>query len=299
MSRGRAPGAAQEQARRVVLHLLGSGNLRTILWAIALLMGIGWLTESLFEWLRDLEALLNGESVAHWWPLHRVVSVLFFAVIITWLGLLARDARKHYRPRVGTEPTPAPARGLVMFLSNLKPNQAVGVESAMDGINGLESFRRRLGDLNWRMPIEAIAFHQARLQQVVLICSRGERKRDGTHVAGSAEQLGLFRALVARIFPDAGFALNNVADLDSRYGGGLRFDDVDSVSRATDDAVLFLSGKGLPLTEILIDVTGGQKPNAVAATAVALAEGRRIQYVAGDPQSGEYRVTVYDVTYDQ
>ncbi len=56
--------------------------------------------------------------------------------------------------------------------------------------------------------------------------------------------------------------------------------------------------RGLPIQEILIDVTGGQKPNAVAATAVALAEGRRIQYVAKDPGTGAYRVKVYDVTYD-
>ena len=79
----------------------------------------------------------------------------------------------------------------------------------------------------------------------------------------------------------------------------MEFEDVDVVSQVTDDAYLDLLRHRLPDAEILIDVTGGQKPNAVAATAVALAEGRRIQYVACDREGGECRVKVYDVTYDQ
>lgn len=290
MTRGRAPGAAQEHARRVVLHLLGGGQFRVVAWVVALLLGIGWITDSLFEWIIDVETALAGGTVANWWPLHRLLSLAYFAIIMTWLGVLTRGAQRRYRPRVGTDPAPPPVRGLVLFLSQLKPQEEATLRDALDGLTDLAGFRACCGRLNWRMPLEAIAFHQPRLRHAVLICSR----------LGSAEQLGLFRALVRRVFPDAAFVLHDVAELDMRYGGGVPFDDVDAVSRATDDAVEFLLQQRLAITDVLIDVTGGQKTNAVAATAVALAEGRRIQYVAGNAETSEpYGVTVYDVTYDR
>jgi len=298
MSRARAPGASQELASRVVRHLLGSGDLRVIAGVVALLVGLGWFTDSLFEWLTDFGTWLGGGTVTTWWPVHRVLAVGFFVLELLALALLARGARKRYRPRVATDPEPTPVRGLILFLSNLRRSDADELAAGLTAIADLDGFRARFGALNWRMPLEAIAYHRARLHEVTLICSRDETGSDGTSVPGSAAQWPLFRDLAGRLFPQAAFTLRDAAHLDSRYTGGVPFEDVDRVSQVTDDAFADLLRRGLPTSEILIDVTGGQKPNAVAATAVALAEGRRIQYVARDCRTGLYRVKVYDVTYE-
>ncbi len=299
MSRTRAPGAAQEQARRVIRHLLGSGDAWVVGAMVALLVGLGWFTDSLFEWLADFETWFAGGVVQNWWPLHRLIAVGFFLSVLAVLGLLAQGARRLYRPRVASEPAPAAVHGLILFLSNLRAADAEAIKAALGDIRGIGDFRDRFGGLNWRMPLEAIAYHLSRLQHVLVICSRTERRSTGPDVPGSSEQLRLFRELVQRTFPGAAFALRDSAQLDTRYTGGLDFEDVDAVSQVTDDAYADLVRRGLPNAEILIDVTGGQKPNAVAATAVALAEGRRIQYVACERGGGECRVKVYDVTYDQ
>jgi hypothetical protein len=299
VSRGRAPGAVYEQSRRVVQHLLGSGDLRIILMGVALLVGLGWFSDSGFEWLIDAGAALRGEAIAEWWPLHRVVSVVFFLGVLLALYGFAANARKRYRPRVGIDSTPAPVRGLILYLSHLDEQKAEALSAALPGLDGLAAFRQDFGGVNWRMPIEAMAYHLPRLEHVVLICSRAHRHVDGRPHSGSIAQRKLFRALTSRLFPTAGITLRDAAALDSRFGCGLDFEDVEMLSQATDAAFADLMTRGLRVDDILIDVTGGQKPNAIAGTAVALAEGRRIQYVSGRTEDGVYRVTVYDVTYDQ
>lgn len=289
MSRMRAPGAAGEQAYRIAVHLLGSGSLRVIAVVVALLVGIGWLSDSLFEWLTDLDTLAQGKAVENWWPIHRLVAVGLFTLELLALWWLARGARRRYRPRIEADARPAQARGLILFLSNLKDEQTVA--AALSELTGIDDFRTRFADANWRMPLEALAYHLPRLERALVICS-----------PQSIRQWSLFRDLSARLFPNADLVLCEIGSLhpqDRQYQGGLSFEDLATVARATDDALADLMDAGLPLADILIDITGGLKPNAVAATAVALAEGRRIQYVSGPHGPEPYRVTVYDVTYER
>ncbi|AGA89191.1 hypothetical protein Thimo_0321 [Thioflavicoccus mobilis 8321] len=255
-----------------------------------LLVGIGLVTNSLFEWLADIGTWFGGGTVDDWLPVHRLLAVGLFAGELLAVAAYARGARKRYRPRVGVEPQPAQVHGLILFLSNLSAEQARAVQAGLTTLDGLAAFRAAHGGLNWRMPLEAIAHHAPRLQHVIVICSAGR--------TGSAGQWPLFRALVQRVFPGAAFELRSAAQLDSRFGAGIDFEDVDGVAQATDDAYVHLLERGLPHSEILIDVTGGQKTNAIAATAVALAEGRRIQYVACDRDTCTCHLNVYDVTYD-
>lgn len=290
MSGARAPGAAREQAYQVAVHLLGSGNLRVIAAVVAMLIGISWLGDTLFELLTDLDAAAQGQTIENWWPLHRRIGVGFFAAELVVLWWLARDVRRRYRPRIGSDPKPAQARGLILFLSNLKPGPLDELTAKMPELTGIDAFRAGAGENNWRMPLEAIAYHLPRLQRVVAVCS-----------AESIVQWPRFQELVRQLFRDAVLDLCELSELcpqDEDYQGGLAFDDVATVARATDDALDALLAAGLPLSDILIDITGGQKPNAVAATAVALAEGRRIQYVSGKG-AAPYDVTVYDVTYER
>lgn len=290
MSRARAPGAAQERARRIFQHLLGVHGVRAALGVVLLLAGLGWFTDSLFEWIQDLGRWLEGGTVEDWLPAHRIIALSVFGAELVVLWVLARGAQRRYRPRVGAETAPAPVRALILFLSNLPPKSAEELEEVAAELAGMDDFRARHGALNWRMPLEAIAYHLPRLAEVFVVTSEG--------ASGSNLQCALFRRVVERCFPGTGLRLRTVGELDTRYGNGLDFEDVDRVSQATDDAYEALRAGGLRPADILIDVTGGRKPNAVAATAVALAEGRRIQYVACDPSTGLCHLSVYDVTYD-
>jgi hypothetical protein len=284
MSRVRAPGAAHQQALHVVTHLLGSGRLPTILSVVLVLMVIGWGGDSLFEWLTDLDAWLAGGVVKDWWPWHRLIAVGFMAGTIGVVTWLARKAEAHFRPRVLVDAKPAQAEGLILYLSALRVSDLDQLEAAQSSLDGLTAFRRDLGNLNWRMPVEAIAYHLPRLRQVVVISS--------AHAQGSRKQVPVFKDLVGRLFPGVDLRLRDIAELDSRYEPGLDFNDVEKVAAATDDAYVHLRDTGMRADQILIDITGGLKTNSIAGAAVALAEGRRIQYV-----SNGYQVLAYDVTY--
>jgi len=284
MSRVRAPGVAHQQARHIVTHLLGSGRLTSILKVMVVLIAIGWFGDSLFEWWTDIGLYLKGGAVSDWWPLHRLFAVLFLAVIVTRLWWLARQAEAHTRPTVVVDSRPRRASGLILYLSPLGSEELQKLQDGLPALTGLEAFRQRFGGWRWRMPLEAITYHLPTLRRVVVISS--------AHGGGSRRQVPVFKALADRLFPGADLRVQDVAELDSSYEPGLDFEDVEKVAAATDDAYVRLRSAGLDHEDILIDVTGGAKTSSVAGAVVALAEGRRIQYV-----TSRYQVLVYDVTY--
>jgi hypothetical protein len=285
MSRVRAPGAAHQQALHVVTHLIGSGRAPTILSVVVVLMAIGWAGDSLFEWLTELGVWLKGGTVVDPLPLHRLFALAFIGGVVAWLWWLARAAEAHVRPRVVVESNPGQVDGLILFLSALAGDDVSRLHAAAPELGSLDAFRQHLGGLKWRMPLEAIAYHLPTLRRVVVISS--------THGSGSRRQFSAFKDLVTQIFPGADLRVQDVAEFDSRYEPGLDFDDVEKVAAATDDAYVRLREDGLDRERLLIDVTGGAKTNSIAGAVVALAEGRRIQYV-----SHSYQVLAYDVTYD-
>jgi hypothetical protein len=285
----RAPGLREELARRTLQHLLGTGRWWSLVLAVLFLVMLGWFTDSLFEWLTDAGLWLKGRPPDDWAPYHRLLAVAIFVGYVGLLLWLARKARVRLRARVRQDDEPAQARGLVLFLSPLTAHEATAVQRELDsGLPGLEAFRERFGRCSWRMPIEAFAYHRRRLRHVLVLASS-----DRPPESGSVGQLSLFRDLARTIFPSADLRVESLEVCDARYAGGVDFEDMGALSEAVDDAYEYLLRQGLRAMEVLIDVTGGQKPTAVAGAAVALAEGRCLQYVS----TRDYRVRVYDVTY--
>lgn len=296
-----APGLAQDRARRLVDHLIGTGGAWTVVFTVLFLVSLGWFTDSLFEWMADADAWFAGWAVAPWMPLHRFIGIALFPLLVFLLYRRARGARNDIQARIVVDTEPYPVHGLILYLSNLRSGQAKRIEEAIAEPIDLVEFRDRVGDLNWRMPVEAIAFHQSRLRHVVAVCSADEPSADDSKppTQGSAAQFQLFERLMDRLMPDHRFMLKSAADVageeTQRHPHGIDFEKADVVADVTNDAFRYLRQQGLPLSQILIDITGGQKPNAIAGTAIALAEGRRIQYVSRH----DYSVKVYDVTYEQ
>jgi len=272
----------------VLEHLLMGSRLESMLMVLAVLVGLGWFTDSLFEWLTDIGTWLEGGTVEHWIPLHRVLAVGFFAALLIRLRALAEATRERFRPRIETMVAPPRARALILYLSALYEEQFDELAGAIDSLDGLDAFRARHGGLNWRMPIEAIAHHRAHLSRIVLVCSGDEPRRPG-----SASQRLLFEQLVKRCFPDCEFTIEVAEDDHRGADRGIDFNDIDAVVRLTDTAFERLVEKArIAPADILIDITGGSKLCSVAGSVVALAEGRRMQYV-----TGQYQVRVQDVSY--
>ena len=157
------------------------------------------------------------------------------------------------------------------------------------------------------MPLEAIAYHLERLKEVVIIPSADLTKMDGKQVAGTYQNVEMFIRLVNTLAPPIdpknGLQLRGLAECirDSNleekpatdYSKGVNFESVKPLVEVVEFAYDMLWNLGMPSYEVLVDITGSSKVTTVAGAAVALAEGRRFQYVS----THDFRVRTYDVTY--
>jgi hypothetical protein len=141
---------------------------------------------------------------------------------------------------------------------------------------------------NWRMPIEAIAFHLGRVERVVLITSKE-----------SAPHADAFRRCLEQMGATAhGVRVQTAAELvgDAVRAETMAFDDVRHLDDVIERVYTGLGADGYPPGEILFDLTGGTKiATATVATAVTVHENRQFQYV----DTTDYRVWTYNVTFSR
>lgn len=174
-----------------------------------------------------------------------------------------------------------------------------------------DGFRAGLARVSWRMPLQAIAHHArgrtdgtpGALQRVVVIGSSDRQPGDGT---GTVHHFKKFRDLVGKLRQDdpnaSEFSISDLHGLIRKYrvrvvkdySNGVDFEKPSELEEAVYHAFLALNQSGIPDEDILVDVTGGQKPLSIAGAVVALAKQRRIQYIS----THDYRVRVYDVEFE-
>lgn len=79
-----------------------------------------------------------------------------------------------------------------------------------------------------------------------------------------------------------------------RWDNGVDFENAQELVDSIGETYLALNEVHLGDDEIMVDVTGGQKPSSIAGAAVSLERGgRRFQYVS--PKG--YKLRAYDITY--
>jgi hypothetical protein len=208
-------------------------------------------------------------------------------------------------------------RALIVFLSPPKRDIDLVreiVESKWDDANLADAeFRRKFCD-SWRIPLEAIAYHAearsgaaaGRLREVIVIPSADRAGAAGV-TSGTYHDLPLFCQLLETLRNStpmmSPFSVRGLKDLLDTcgvqllpardYSAGVDFESALAMVNALTDAYDALTRLDFPDKDILVDVTGGQKVPTVAGAVVALAEGRRFQYVS----THDYLVRTYDVTY--
>lgn len=293
MSTGRSSIPPALRAERIIAafkQLLGDSQPTAIAITLALATTLGWFGTASYEvFLRlfDPQHALPGS------PLAMLAALAAFPLLAAVLLHLARGQARRVPLRIAQHEVPRPARALIMFLSTPGDDetllQAIGAGTAPALLLD-RSWREQL-KRSWRMPVEAIAYHMGAgtLERIALIPS--------TETAALA---GLFAKLVARITNDrvkvyapagAGW---EVVDNDTPTRG-CGYEDAEALAGTVEAAYAALTGAGYQDSEILIDITAGQKVAGVAGAAIALAEGRRFQYVS----TRDYHVRSYDITYQQ
>lgn len=278
-----------QELRRLLGHLLGGSHWFPVVVCIAFLVSLGWLSDSLFNTFDALlRWLILGQQPG---PDLRVQLALMipFLLLIGWFFRRARHWRERLRFRVISSRPPRPARALVIFLSELN----------RDRDSALASYEKLKGDLSdsetraqvqnsWRMPIEALASHRETLEKLIVLTSRPEEGKGGSHFL-----LPKFLGLVNRLWPDHGLQILTSEDFLPSWKNGVDFLDLERQVQVLDTILQTLVSEGLRPHEIVIDITGGTKLSTAAGQAVALAEGRRFQYVF----TKGYEVVDYEASY--
>jgi hypothetical protein len=311
-----------ERARAILRKLVGEHR-RTFWVVIVGLVLMNWFAAGSRQLVdegvqRLANQLAEKESVSKvTWVLNKTVDFGPFVVLLVVLWFLATQTPDYKRPKIKAYTRVLPVRALIVFLS---PSR-----NAPDGIEGIlnaqprpslrdPAFLTSLGRWTWRMPLQAIAHHAGRagaerhLEQVVVIPSEDRRQPDGSASGGTHKEYPHFRDLVRKLCEgDPTLAKVEIRSLDeivrklpfdqrSRrdYSMGVDFEDPQDLEEAVLQAYQGLQRTGIGDSDVLVDVTGGQKPPSIAGAVVALSPGRMIQYIS----THDFRVKVYDVTFD-
>ena len=246
-----------ESVLRVARNFLGMEKFSWVALVFTALFfcGAGWLPDGLAAMVFSSEDWRTG-----------LIQFSLALVVFVFFGfLLHREIRKANRIRVVVAVPPS-ARVLSVFLSSLGRFKEAERRLLEEGAAFPEITREFLSSTCWHMPLTAIGHHAERLEAIHVITSAGD--------TGSSCQYPLFREITERFFP--GIPMEEMKD------GGVDFEDIAAVHDLIDrfyDRVDASPVRYEP-NDVIVDITGGQKPNSIAAAMATLAEGRRFQYVS-------------------
>ena len=321
--------SGSQQLGRRALRALGivGGNNYVV---IGIVLTLGLLTAIVFDAsIEGIKMLIPetkaGEKV--WWgyPLMVAVPLLIGLFIVRALKKRVDVLLEELEPMVNVECS-SPVKVLIIFLSH-PYSRAKTVEDLKGTV---EAFLARPSDgnfldtdwlkknfikddnipnfaPNWRMPFTAIKYHMdvkgACLKSVIVIPSADNRDILGTHhldeifcqyveTAAREQNLLLTVTRVADVLDGGKMTSESGPQIDLTKG--IDFSDIKNLVR-----LLFRLRRELQKdfheSEVLIDVTGGQVPNSVAAAVFAiLVPTRRFQYV----DTNTYKVKSYDVSHE-
>lgn len=258
-----------ERLKRLAETFLGKKNFSwwTIFYASLIFIVTGWLPDGIAE-------LIRGE----WFGgIYKTIVSLF---ILLFIGFRLKEAIEYKSKIEVISESPAPVRALAIFLSKLSMNKTIqdkeitGIEQELNNNSFTENF---LVNKTWEMPVLAIKHHSSELKYLYVITSSGPD--------GSSQLMPTFKKVVNYLFPPV-----EVIEL---IKGGIDFEDIKKVFEAIEKFYSEVKEKGINKKEVIVDITGGQKTNSIAASIATLTLGRQFQYVS----TRDKRVLSYDVGY--
>jgi len=240
------------QTKKLIETLLGSSDIGFTTLLIIVALML------VFAWLPDAIALmLPDETKAS-------VMLIITVLILLAIGLYAKRLKDSYGLDIDIDKNPHQVRYLILFLSK---NPSPDAYKKCETIDALDKN-------NFKMPLLAIQHHQTRLEKVAVIVSNESKN--------NFEDFKLATQKLLKDFDTTKVEQYEVKDFEDAKEV---FDKIESVYNSYKNICKKES-------EILIDVTGGQKTVSIAASMLVLPNDRQLQYVT---YSGE--VKTYNLKY--
>jgi len=262
---------------RVVESFFGKRNVSwyALGYAALLLLAIGWIPDGIAD-------LFNCQWQECSWPtcLECSYKILVSFLIIVFFRVRILQAMK-YQVNIAVKPSsPQPVQVLGLFLSPVAATQKEQVEELAvirDAVDNRSLVPEFFDRKRWEMPLKAIEYHKSRVKKVLLFTSSGAN--------GTSAMSGDFRKVVQFFYP--------AIRVEEIKQGGMDFEDVEEVFKVVEDFFGRNEKENVTESDMLVDITGGQKPNSIAAAIATLATGRNFQYISTETKE----VRVFDVRY--
>ena len=157
MSNRTPPSLTARRTLKLIEAVIGTTRIKGIILAIALLVTLGWFSDSLFNLIT-----LNFQGA------QTLFGIALFPGLIGYLYITTRRSGSEVTIHVTTDDNPAQAKALILVLSPPRGDEKLLNEQ----LPPLQKNSPVLDKFNgWLMPMVAIAHHLGRLKHIVVIPS--------------------------------------------------------------------------------------------------------------------------------
>jgi len=226
---------------------MSNPTLSSLIFMVLFVITLGWMGDTILGLLHTF--LFHG---AHRWWQELLIGVLPFIVLLGlgWLRWKWAQKKSVKLKMEASEITPH--AGIIMFLSSINKDQHIKRLEQSDWTVLNEPY------FSWKPCQRGLEIHKSRLNTVWVICT-----------PESGKQYPWFEAMFKELYPNVSFVRKDVAN----------FEDISELTYALEDILTALPS-GIDESDVVIDVTGGQKPASIAGMMVSLVNGnRQVQYV--------------------
>lgn len=325
------PGGIAMMSRRLLSIISPMLTLESIIAAVMLSIVSFWFASTVFDWMYLGAAWIDQKSGSPpsnvtpplgWasWCVKYVLGLVVFPIVIVVLYYQARRISERYLVKAYEVLNPGPVKAMVMFLSSdtvaREIREAGGAAKWLavrfpdlayqsTGPEPVESEAFRGTLHSWRMPIEAIRALRSLAVVAVIPSSNktlGQKPGNSAPLEPSSEMYAEFADLVG-VLTRGRVKVKSLADC-MPGTQGVDYENPEQISVALGQVISSLvrdrnessSPEHFSHAEIVVDITGGQKPaSAVAAIFAAVRPERMFMYVSLD---GKYTVRLFNLTYE-
>ena len=233
-------------------------------------------------------------------------EIAFFLFMVC---ILYTQREKFFAPRTRffSDKTPEQRKHLVIFLSSLSKNLET-TEGIPEGltitgdmvkdIDALVKLKTHQSNWSWEMPLRAIMHHTeptriGPLRTVTIICSK-ESIHQASFFYKICRQYDRLEGVVFQILckKNQKLQLEPLRGIDTTSAQGFDFESFDELSEGMGFLLRKFRRRGIRGSEIMIDITGGQKPTSVIGAAMTFNQEINAQYIQ---TNHPWNVKSYDV----
>ncbi|WP_457626007.1 hypothetical protein [Persephonella sp.] len=231
-------------------------NLKTFMVILIFSVSFGWISDGLFELFKAVFQPFSSRFNTNQEILSGTAQFLtgFFAAAVLFLWAKKEVSRLNISIDV-VQKNPEKKKNLIVFLSPSKNLEEIKKAGSV----------KELEKTNWLMPVIAVDYHRPTLENVLVISSKA-----------SEGQFDEFKGLIGRLFPEDRINVE-------RYPEIIDFENIEEVYKAVKNAHQYLikNKKAKRVSEIILDVTGGQKITSIAGAIFTTdSTGKTFQYVS-------------------